>query len=189
MGAAGVGVSALLTYAENDIGLYLKAKPYLKRAAVLLDVGPGVRPQRFVKCDRMICLEPHAEYCDILLDAGLETIRGEAPAGLVGLEPVDTVTAIDVIEHLTREAGLWTIAEMKNLAQSQVVIFTPLGFMPQDGGEKTDAWGYQGQHWQEHRSGWTPDDFPGWRCFVDEHFHNRDGQDFGAFFAIWDRKQ
>ena len=49
--------------------------------------------------------------------------------------------------------------------------------------------GYQGQRWQEHRSGWTPDDFPGWRCFVEEHFHKRDGQYFGAFFAIWDRKQ
>lgn len=178
-------MTKLLTYDAADVPLWLKAKPFLKRADVLLDIGSGIRPQSFVQCGRQICLEAHGEYCDILRASGFDVIQATAPGGLADLDPVDTVTAFDVIEHLTREDGLLLIAEMTLLARQQVVIFTPLGFMPQDGGVEADAWGYQGQHWQAHRSGWTPEDFPGWRCFVDERFHGT----FGAFFAIWDREQ
>lgn len=178
---------ALLTYDPNAFPLYQKAKPQLKAADVLLDVGAGIRPQKFVPCRRHICLEPHAEYCDILRENGVETINAEAPAGLRALKSasVGTAIAIDVIEHLSRDDGLEMLEEMKRLAFGQVVIFTPLGFQPQDGGAETDAWGYQGQRWQVHRSGWTPEDFPGWSCFVDDQFHKRGSAFDGAFFAIW----
>jgi hypothetical protein len=184
-------LSALLTYNADGVPLYVKAKPFIKRAGVLLDVGAGVRPQRFVECDRHVCMEAHDEYCDVLRANGFETICAAVPAGLVGFDmAIDSVVAIDVIEHLTREDGLAAVAEMVRIARGQVVIFTPLGFLAQDGGVHVDPWGYQGQHWQAHRSGWTPDDFPGWRCFVDEDFHTRErGFKFGAFFAIWDRKK
>lgn len=190
MGPQGLDLSALLTYEAADIPLYVQAKPHLKPVATLLDVGAGIRPQRFVECRRHVCLEPHGEYCDVLRANGFETIEAAVPAGLVGLDlgaAIDTVIAVDVIEHLTREDGLAMVAEVTQLARSQVVIFTPLGFMPQDGGGEKDAWGFQGQHWQEHRSGWTPDDFPGWRCFISGDFHHRAGKPFGAFFAIWNR--
>lgn len=178
-------MTGLLTYDENHVPLYPELQRHLKYADVLLDIGAGVRPQRFVKCDRHVCLEPHAEYCDVLRDNGFEVIQAEAPAGLAVLDPVDSVTCIDVIEHLSRDDGLLLIEEMKRLARGQVLVFTPLGFMPQEGGGARDPWGYQGQHWQEHRSGWTPQDFPGWRTFVDPHFHQRDREYFGAFFALW----
>jgi hypothetical protein len=182
-------VGLILTYDPDHVPLYMSAKPFVRRASVLLDVGAGVRPQRFVECDRHVCLDAHAEYCDVLRENGFEAIEGEAPAALARLDidRVDTVIALDVIEHLTREDGVALIAEMQRIAQSQAIVFTPLGFMPQDGGEETDAWGYHGQHWQAHRSGWTPDDFPGWRCFVSEDFHHGAGRPFGAFFAIWNR--
>lgn len=188
MGEKRVGV--ILTYEADRVPLYPEVKTYLQHADVLLDVGPGVRPQRFVSCRRHVCLEAHGEYCNVLRANGFETIQAEVPAGLADIEiPIDTAVAIDVVEHLTREDGLAMIAEMVRLARQQVLIFTPLGFMPQDGGKDADPWGYQGQRWQVHRSGWTPADFPGWRCFVDEHFHRVGDKYFGAFFAIWDKKK
>lgn len=178
---------SILTYDANNIPLFVRARPYIKPAGVLLDVGAGVRPQRFVPCRRHVCMEAHDEYCVVLREGGFETIQAEAPAGLLNIGPVDTVAAIDVIEHLSMADGFQLIRVAMLIAQQQVVFFTPLGFMPQDGGGEKDPWGYQGQRWQEHRSGWTPDDFPGWRCVVDEKFHFREGKPFGAFFAIWDR--
>jgi hypothetical protein len=178
----------VLTYNANGVPLYVKAKPHIKYADVLLDVGAGIRPQSFVEWRRHVCLEPHGEYCEVLRANGFEVIQGEAPAALMSMDPVDTVACIDVLEHMTRDDGMAAVEQMKRLARGQVVIFTPLGFMPQDGGSDMDPWGYQGQRWQQHRSGWTPDDFPGWRCFVDDDFHTRErGAKYGAFFTIWDR--
>jgi hypothetical protein len=39
------------------------------------------------------------------------------------------------------------------------MIYTPNGFVPQD----EDKWGLGQVEWQTHRSGWTPDDFDGWK--------------------------
>jgi hypothetical protein len=187
MGEPRMGV--ILTYEPDEIALYLKVRPFLKRANVLLDIGAGVRPQRFVECKRHVCIEAHGEYCDVLRENGYETIQALVPDGLIGLDigNIDTAIAVDVIEHLPKGDGFMLLSEMQRMAK-QAVIFTPLGYMPQDGGKDVDPWGYQGQFWQKHRSGWTPDDFHGWRCFVDEDFHTRErGSKAGAFFAVWDR--
>lgn len=186
MGSKGLGVTKLQTYDANSVPLWIQIQKYVRHAGSVLDIGAGIRPQTFVPCDRLTCLEPHGEYCEVLRDHGIEVIEAPAPGGLRVLQDrsFDAVVAFDVIEHMTREDGGEMIAEMLRIAREQVVIFTPLGLMPQSGGDETDPWGMQGQHWQQHRSGWTPADFPGWRCVVDEHFHARDGEHFGAFFAL-----
>jgi hypothetical protein len=175
----------ILTYDPNSIDIWNKIKRHVKPVETLIDIGPGIRPQMFVPCARHICFEPHGEYCEILRNHGYEVIQGAAPEDMVKLDPADTIVAIDVIEHMTRADGLEMVSEMLRLARKQVVIFTPLGFMRQDGGSDRDPWGYHGQYWQEHRSGWTPADFPGWRCEVDLHFHERNKVKYGAFFAVY----
>lgn len=185
------------TYDPKQWPLFRDAVKRIQPADVLLDVGAGIRPQQFIRCRRHICIEPHGEYADILRGAGMEVIQAEAPAGLSAIdvgEPIDTVVSVDVIEHLEKDAGLKMVAELMRIATKQVVIFTPLGFMPQHGGHQHDPWGMQGQHWQEHRSGWGPEDFPGWECLVDHEFHRKaftghehEKHACGAFFAIWRR--
>jgi hypothetical protein len=141
-----------------------------------VDVGPGIRPQDLVWAQRRICIEPYGPYVEWLRSHGYTVVQGKAVDVLSTLNDVDTVIALDVIEHMERSEGETFIEQALNLAKSQVVIFTPWGFMEQTG----DAWGMGGDYWQEHRSGWTPDDFAGWTIVPLFGFH--DGRD--AFYAV-----
>jgi len=58
----------------------------------------------------------------------------------------DTVLALDVIEHLTKEDGLRMMQSMEKIARRKVVFSTPSGFLPQKNYENNDL--------QEHLSGW-----------------------------------
>lgn len=174
-------------YSPKQWPLFERAARHIQRAETVLDIGAGIRPQCIVPCERMICFEAHDEYLAELARAGFETLAGVAPKDLAQVTaPIDTVTIIDVIEHMEREDGFETVRLAQQIARQQVIVFTPLGFMKQEQDGDTDAWGLQGQHWQRHRSGWTPEDFPGWQCLIDERFHAR--AEHGAFFAIWTRK-
>lgn len=143
-------------------------------AEKLLDIGPGIRPYPFEgPCLRA---EPHPNYAEKLEAAGHMVLRASAiqVLPLVG-KSFDTIFMLDVIEHMTREEGK-SVIEMA-VERGRVVIFTPLGFMKQDG---KDPWEMDGDYWQTHKSGWTPDDFPGWYHFVNKAFHGY----MGAFVAI-----
>ena len=63
----------------------------------------------------------------------------------------DCVVALDVIEHLPREDGERLIEAMEAVAAKRVLIFTPNGFVPQSP--------EPGNPFQEHLSGWSPEDF------------------------------
>lgn len=172
------------TYDPKQWPLFVKASRHIRKAGTVLDIGSGIRPQCIVPCEKMICFEAHDEYLAQLQQYGFDTFAGVAPRDLTRVEsPIDTVTMIDVIEHMEREDGIETIRLALEIAQRQVIVFTPLGFMKQDQDGSTDAWGMQGQYWQRHRSGWKPEDFPGWLCLTDPRFHAHAGH--GAFFAIW----
>jgi hypothetical protein len=97
-----------------------------------------------------------------------------------------------VIEHLEKEEGRKVVAESERVAREQIVIFTPLGFMPQHmASNEADGWGLGGSAVQEHRSGWEPEDFgAAWSFYICKDFH---GVDFkgkplekahGAFYAV-----
>lgn len=170
----------------RGIPLFERARAHLACSVdVLVDVGPGIRPQTLIECNMHLCVEPHWEYCDELFRGGYHVLNGAAPRYLrliSGLNvSIDTVVMLDVIEHMTRQEGAAAIDAARALAEKQVVVFTPLGFLEQSGGEERDPWGYMGQRWQEHRSGWTPNDFPGWLHLVDENF----APGHPAFIAIW----
>lgn len=59
---------------------------------------------------------------------------------------IDCVLALDLIEHLPKEAGLSLIQTMERIARKRVILYTPNGFLPQ--GE------YDNNPWQVHQSGW-----------------------------------
>lgn len=154
----------------------------IRRTSTVVDIGSGIRPQPFFEAERHLCIEPHGEYCEWLRANGYKVVQGTAQAVLPILPSVETIFLLDVIEHINKVEGL-EVLRLARARAEQVVVFTPLGFIEQSykTGQR-DAWGMNGGQWQTHRSGWQPDEFPGWEVLLDAGFHGERG---GAFFAIW----
>lgn len=167
---------------------------------VVLDVGPGIRPQTLVPAELLIFAEAHRPYVERLraiVGEGRRAVflngRWDAALALLLDRSVDSVFALDFIEHLEKEDGKRFLTEAARVARDQVVIFTPLGFYPQsyDDPAGADRWGMDGGYWQTHRSGWTPDDFDAaWDVLCCREFHTVDEHDrplprpFGALWAF-----
>jgi hypothetical protein len=168
--------------------------------SIVLDVGAGIRPQFFFIPTTHIIIEPFLPYIDVLQKNNLGIRRMVYLNGtwdkIMPIFPdksVDTIFAIDVIEHLEKKDGQLFLREAERIATNQIVIFTPLGMYPQEYHESdpTDRWGMQGGYWQSHRSGWQPSEFSdGWEIFASKDFHTIDQhgstltEPFGAFWAI-----
>lgn len=167
----------------------------------IIDIGPGIRPVTSFKPKLHIMLEAHQEYVDILQYRydGVKSviiIRGLAQDMLPRLadNSIDSIFLLDIIEHIEKDVGLDIIQHAERIARQQIIVFTPLGFMPQhveSGSGEKDGWGLSGAQYQEHLSGWTPDDFSdGWDFHICKDIHDIDfrGQRFaepyGAFYAI-----
>ncbi|MFH2101992.1 MAG: methyltransferase domain-containing protein [Chloroflexota bacterium] len=165
----------------------------------VLDVGSGINPQSYFIPSVHIIVEPFLPYIDNIRDVRnndprLVYLNGTWDKVLPFLpnKSVDSVFAIDVIEHFEKEDGLKFIKEAERVARKQIAVFTPLGWYPQSyQAEKTDRWGMQGGHWQSHRSGWEPADFgDNWECICCKEYHFIDQYDhplenpFGAFWAL-----
>jgi hypothetical protein len=180
--------------------LFSKAAKRLINAEVILDIGCGIKPQRLI-CPRVhICCEPFEQYLDCLSEA----VKREFDRSYVLVKAswsdavrifpdksVDTVFLLDVIEHLEKSEALELLMKTERIARRQIVIFTPLGFMPQRHLDGKDAWGLEGGLWQEHKSGWLPRDFgDSWEIFAAKDFHSPDSlhkkldKPYGAIFAI-----
>lgn len=187
----------MLEWVERDV-LYDRATALIKPAGSVLDIGCGLRPQSIIPTPNvLVCVEAHGEYVTELRRrfAGTTTliIQDRVPECLAVLPDgcIDTIFMLDFIEHLDREAGRKTLSECERIARRQVVVFTPLGFMPQDETGETDGWGFHGNFWQTHRSGWTPDDFDErWHVIACHDFHRINGkgerlpEPFGALWAV-----
>ncbi len=147
----------------------------------VLDIGSGLGA--YIGCGPPFraALDAHAPYL-ALVDAAIK-LQGRAQDILPRLRQrsFDAVICIDVIEHLDKAEGVALLAELARVAAKIVVVFTPLGFHPQEG----DAWGLGGEHWQRHRSGWTEADFPrpwqplAWPAFS----HGKPDLPLGALWA------
>lgn len=146
----------------------------IRPAERYIDVGAGIRPCT-VHPGEYLRIEPFKAYADVLRDAGHAVLQKEAPEALER-KRTGTVLMLDVLEHMERDDGLRALSLAQAAAECQVVVFTPNGFRPQEG----DAWRMGGEYWQRHRSGWTPEDFPGWQ--VRTNYGNTTG-----LLAIWTR--
>jgi hypothetical protein len=173
----------------------------IESVEVVLDLGPGICPQPFVTQPYIhICVDAHRAYLErvkreiaddpkfVFINAPWDTVVPALPD-----KSVDTVFALDFIEHLEKSDGLRMLREAERVARCQIVVYTPLGFFPQtyDDPDKPDRWGMDGAKWQTHRSGWDLDDFSEeWEFVIcpdyitlDEHNQLMD-QPMAAFWAI-----
>ena len=137
----------------------LVAPDGLIQCKTVADIGAGVRPMQWYKPELHLCVEPYGPYVEKLKEAGYETAQHTAIDwfGIAGM--FEAIYLLDVVEHMDKEVGQEVVRLALLTATVQVVVFTPKGFMHQD----EDAWGLGGDSWQTHRSGWTKDDFIGWR--------------------------
>lgn len=172
----------------------------LTDADVLLDIGCGIRPQRYIKPFVHICCEPFQQYVEHLrqevksrYDCNYVILKASwaEAVELLPQRSVDSVFLIDVIEHVEKEVALKLLRATEVVARRQIVIFTPLGFMPQHHRDGKDAWGFDGGAWQEHRSGWVPEEFDNsWEIHASKAFHTVDNMGkkleaaYGAFWAL-----
>lgn len=172
----------------------------LQDANIVLDIGCGIQPQRFIRPQVHICCEPFDQYVEHLQelvrkepDRNFVVVRArwDEAVRLFPPKSVDTIFLHDVIEHLEKDEALRLLKETEPIARRQMAVFTPLGFMPQHHPDGKDAWGLDGGSWQEHKSGWQPEDFDeGWDIYATKVFHTTDSMGreletpFGAFWAI-----
>lgn len=176
---------------------YAEVNKKIIKTDVVLDIGCGIRPQTYLKPVTHICVEPFGPYIERLRQEHTGDSRyiflhcmWFMAASVLPDKSVDTVFILDMIEHIEKEEGHRMLKEAERVARKQVIIFTPLGFMPQSHEDGADRWGMAGGYWQTHRSGWTPADFgEDWECIVCEDFHHEDQhgkmeKPFGAFWAI-----
>jgi hypothetical protein len=166
-------------------------------ASVALDIGCGIRPQTLVWPDFHICVEIHDEYVKYLQERCSASPRylvlhssWKDALRIMPSRSVDTVFALDFIEHLTKGEGFDFLAQAERVARRQVILYTPLGYFPQsyEAPDETDRWGMHGGYWQTHRSGWTPEDFPaGWEIIAcrDYHTHDRHGHLDAPIGCLW----
>jgi len=179
-------------------------KEEIENVDIVLDIGCGIRPQTFIKPRLQILCDPFSEYIQILQNrfvnqSGYLFLTGswEEVVRMLPDRCVDSVFLLDVIEYLKKEEGILLIRECERVARRQIVLFTPLGFMPQeDENNSYDGWGLQGAKWQIHRSAWTPEDFEApWRILGSKTYHhvNTRGEKLplpqGAFYAVKNLKQ
>lgn len=168
---------------------------------VVLDIGCGIRPMTRFEPKVHLCLEPFDPYTAILQRRfarapGVVPLKIGALEGLALLpdRSVDSIFLLDVIEHMPKEHGVSVLRHCERVARRQIVVATPLGFMPQvhEAGEM-DGWGVSHNKLQDHLSGWEPDDFDeGWRFLLCPTYHTADAKGqrlekpFGSFYAIRD---
>ena len=184
----------VLEWCSADI-FHTKINEFILPASSVMDIGCGIRPQQYIIPDFLICVEPHQEYVEILKKNLSNTnsviIPFDARSALATFpdKSIDSMFLIDVIEHMPKEVGKEILIECERIARKQVIIFTPLGFMPQEVHDN-DGWNLHGRKWQEHKSGWYPEDFPDWDIIGCKNLHTHDikGQalttPYGGFYAI-----
>lgn len=145
-----------------------------------LDIGCGIRPQNYVTAKKHLYIEPFDEYVSQLKniispDSVIMQGTWEEKINDIPDNSVDTILIIDVIEHLPKKKGSELLKLTDKKAIKQIVVMTPYGFVKQTHPDGRDAWGFGGGAWQEHKSGWMPEDFDDtWMCCVSPDFHTRD---------------
>jgi predicted SAM-dependent methyltransferase len=194
----------IVEWFKNSADVNIVAAHMIVKTDSVLDIGTGIKPQSFFHPKVHVCVDAHQPYLDllqqqiednssyVLLCNTWRPALKQFPAN-----SIDSVFALDFIEHLPKAEGIDLLKEMKRIARRQVIIFTPLGFYPQNHDNQTeDRWGMDGGKWQTHHSGWEAEDFDDeWYLMcckqyhlVDEHNQLLD-EPFGAIWAILDLQE
>ena len=149
---------------RRDPEHYMKGKIAGTSHGSVLDVGCGIRPvfSRWIpELDktRYIGVDAYQSYIDVCCDKwkGVNFMCQPAPPLDFEDNSFDFVILDDVIEHLEKDQGAELFREAKRIARRGVTVSSPNGFLAQS---PHNTWGVEGgDTWQEHRSGWEPEEF------------------------------
>jgi predicted TPR repeat methyltransferase len=141
---------------EEQLGRLLELE-VVGSCDTLLDIGCGYDSpvQRFSgPLERTVGIDVFPPYLERSRRAGIHSecrhVDALAIESVFGSHAFDCVLAVDLIEHLDKPDGVRLLEAMERVARRKVIVFTPNGFVPQDG--------YDENPHQAHRSGWTPDE-------------------------------
>ena len=170
---------------NSAFGRLLKRE--MRRGMSILDLGCGIRPFAGISFPNpSLHVDVFAPYLEAAAKMHFPTLKLDISKSLGNYfipRSYDIVLLLDVVEHLEKDSAMSLIAEAKHISREKVIIYTPDGFLPQEG----DAWGLGGSEYQKHRSGFTKGELAGlgFKC---ETIHVRaDGQHptHDAVFAVW----
>lgn len=153
----------------------------------LLDVGSGLclKSDQY-DCKTIIALEIHRPYLENRKCTGSHIIPVNENAMNIGKlfmpKSISSILLNDVIEHFSKDDGLKLLQMAEQIANKCVVVFTPRGFFPQ---RDYDYFQLQGEQFQEHRSGWEPEEFMsmGYNVMVFKKFHDERNLSFLQAFG------
>lgn len=145
-------------FSNDALVAYLRAK--VRPNSSLLDLGCG--PKLYsdalkAQCDRVLTVDAwdwvEPDIVADLEQTSLRDITGES---------FDYVLMLDFIEHLSRDAGIRLIGEVKQQCQGAIILLTPLEEIWTENHENVDnpdLWCH-GNRFDLHRSVWQAEDFP-----------------------------
>jgi hypothetical protein len=123
---------------DRETLIHIRPK-LVKESNVVLDIGCGIRPQEFFKPHLDILCEPNPEYVRVLRqnvpespDVLILQATAQRAVKLFPDKSIDSVFILDLIEHLEKEDRKCLILEREPIARQQIIIFSPLGFLPQE---------------------------------------------------------
>lgn len=164
----------------------------------LLDLGCGrASPAGLLVADleRSVGVDLHEDALGASADSGFH--HEYVCSDVLSVEPrfgaasFDCVTALDLIEHLTRAEGFRLLESMERMARRKVIVYTPNGWLSQTA--------YDENQLQEHLSGWSVEDFRargyrvygvhGWRPLRGERARIRwRPRPFWTLLSLWSQR-
>lgn len=146
-------------FSNDDLVAYLQSQ--VEPGASLLDLGCGPKmysdPLR-KQCGRMLTVDAWA-WVEPDIVANLET----TPVTDITPDCWDYVLMLDFIEHLSKDAGLKLIEQVKQITNRRIFLLTPMEEIWTENHENVtnpELWCH-GNEYDLHKSLWTPDDFVG----------------------------
>ncbi|WP_308638399.1 class I SAM-dependent methyltransferase [Paenibacillus silvisoli] len=160
----------------------------LSQTESLLDVGSGPclmldnLPFRHI-----VALEIHRPYLINRATKAGHILPLNADAREIGKlfvpKSFSAVSFFDTLEHFDKQEGYALLREAEQIARSQVIIFTPRGFFPQ---QDVDHYGLSGETYQTHRSGWEPADLEqlGYEVIIMKGLHDANNPAFVHSYGV-----
>jgi len=131
-----------------DLVKYLRKE--LFNCDTVLDLGCGYNsPIQHLNVPFSVGVEKFEPYLKESKEKGIHNQYIKADITKIEFRPksFDAVLCIEVLEHLTKEAGYQLIKKMEKWAKKKIIVTTPNGYLWQDG--------YDNNPLQEHKSDWS----------------------------------
>lgn len=165
----------------NHKNLFAVINELLLDSRTVLDVGCGVGTTLIEFCCPIkIGVDAYRPYLEKARSSDLIIplhLAAERLSEIFLSKSFDSVTLIDVIEHLEKEVGFEVLRQAEEIASKKVIVFTPRGFFQQ---KEVDHYNLGGESYQRHRSGWEVEDFitRGYNMIIFNKFHDQKNRAF-----------